>query len=104
MTMTKHTMPETMYRASRCCRVLGNPTAYLILRCLGHGQKTPTQLSKDIEVSLPTVCMTLRHLREMEVIRYETSGQHKLYWIKDERVLAILDSLEEWVEAMRGQQ
>ena len=42
MKMTKHNMPETMYRASRCCRILGNPTAYLILRFLGNNRRSPS--------------------------------------------------------------
>ncbi len=96
-------MPETLYRASRCCRVLGNPTAYLILRCLGTAHKTPTNLSEELEVSIATISMTLRHLREMDLIRYETNGRHKVYWVKDEEVLTILDSLERWVEATRSQ-
>ena len=47
--MTKQTMPETMYRASRCCRILGNPTAYLILRCLGAKRKTPGDISQELK-------------------------------------------------------
>ena len=70
-------MPETMYRASRCCRVLGNPTAYLIVRSLGKVRKTPSQISKELQVPLPTVSMTLRHLREVDLVRYETKGKKR---------------------------
>jgi DNA-binding HxlR family transcriptional regulator len=94
-------MPETLYRASRCCRVLGNPTAYLILRCLDKHRKTPGDLSLEIEVSTAVISTTLRHLREMDLVRYETKGQTKEYWIKDRKILKILDALEGWVEGMR---
>ena len=101
MKITKQNMPETLYRASRCCRVLGNPTAYLILRSLDRHRKTPGDLSREIEVSVTTVSMTLRHLRQMDLVRYETKGRSKEYWIKDRKVLKILDTLEAWVEGMR---
>ncbi len=100
MSMTKATMPETMYRASRCCRVLGNPTAYLVVRCLGTRRKTPGELSRALQVPLPTISMTLRHLRQMDLVRYLTGGKGKVYWVKDRRVLAILDTIEAWVQAM----
>jgi Mn-dependent DtxR family transcriptional regulator len=99
--MSKQQMPETMYRASRCCRVLGNPTAYLLLRSLDRCRKTPTDLSREMDISLPAVSATLRHLRQLELVRYETHGRTKVYWVKDRKVLTILRTLEDWVEAMR---
>ena len=101
MAVTKQKMPETMYRASRCCRVLGNPTAYLILRCLNASRKTPGDLSGELRMPLTTISMTLRHLRQMDMVRYETKGRAKEYWIKDRKVLRILSTIEEWVETMR---
>jgi len=101
MKLTKQDMPETMYRASRCCRVMGNPTAYLILRCLNTGRKTPCELSGELRIHLTTISMTLRHLRQVDLVRYETCGRIKNYWIKDQRVLRILDAIEDWVETMR---
>jgi DNA-binding transcriptional regulator GbsR (MarR family) len=101
MGITKEEMPETMYRASRCCRVLGNPAAYLVVRCLGRKRKTPTELSEELQVSLPSVSKTLRDLRLSDLVRYETKGITKQYWVKDKKVLKILDSLEQWVESTR---
>ncbi len=93
-----------MYRASRFCRCLGNPTAYSILRCLSTGRKTPSQLSNNLHVPLPTVSTTLRHLRELDLVRYETKGNSKQYWLKDQAVLNILHSIEAWVDMMRVKQ
>lgn len=97
-------MPETMYRASRCCRLLGNPTAYLILRCLDTKRKTPGELSRELRVPVSTISMTLRHLRQLDMVRYETKGNTKQYWIKGRKILNILDFLEQWVEGMRKKQ
>lgn len=104
MQATKHTMPETMYRASRCCRILGNPMAYLIMRSLGTTRKTPGQLSQELQVPLSTISMTLRHLRNVDLVRYETEGMHKWYWVKSEEFLLVLDALEKWVEVTHTQQ
>lgn len=101
MGVTKERMPETMYRASRCCRTLGNPTAYLILRCLKTTRKTPGDLSDELRVPISTVSMTLRHLRELDLVRYEARGNTKEYWVKELKILEMLELLEDWVERMR---
>ncbi len=101
MTSWKQKMPETMYRASRYCRVLGNPTAYMILKCLGTTRKTPSKLSEELGVRLPTVSMTLKNLRQVNLVRYETEGTNKIYWIKDKTVLKMLAVAENLAEAMR---
>ena len=90
-----------MYRATRCCRVLGNPTAYLILRCLGMKRKTPVRLSRELRIPVSTISMSLRNLRQVDLVRYETRGKTKEYWIKDAKILDVLDLLEQWVECMR---
>ncbi len=104
MRLTKQAMPETMYRSSRCCRVLGNPTAYLVVRSLGAELKTPGELSKALRVPVTTISMTLRHLRQVDIVRYEARGKTKQYWLKDQKILDILNSFEDWVEAMRKRQ
>jgi len=101
MTARKESMPETWYRASRCCRVLGNPTAYLIMKSLSEGQKSPTQLAEEIGLSVSTASITLRHLREVDLVRYLTDGEKKLYWVKDPKALQVMGLMESFVEAMR---
>jgi DNA-binding transcriptional ArsR family regulator len=94
-------MPETMYRASRYFRVLGNPTAYMILRCLEKGIMTPVELSEEMGKSLTTISMTLRNLRQIDMVRYRSNGKSKEYWIKDKGIIQMLDKAEYLVEKMR---
>jgi Mn-dependent DtxR family transcriptional regulator len=84
--------------------MLGNPTAYLMLRFLGAEQRTPTEISRELHISLPVVSGTLRQLRNLDLVRYETRGKTKLYWVKDQAVLDIAKSLETWVRTMRIKQ
>ena len=101
MSLHKQEMPETMYRASRFFRVLGNPTAYLILRCLQSERKTPSELSTQLGIAISTISITLRHLREVDLVRYETQGKSKQYWIKDSEVPKLLDTAEALATKMR---
>jgi DNA-binding transcriptional ArsR family regulator len=94
-------MLETDYRASRFCRVLGNPTAYQILKLLVKSRMTPTELSKKIGLSLKTISDTLRNLRQVNLVRYETRDKNKIYFLKDESLIQILTNIGEYVEKMR---
>jgi len=90
-----------MYRTSRYFRVLGNPTAYLIIRSLGRTRKTPTEMSRELNIPLTTVSSTLRHLRQVNMVRYETKSRIKEYRLKDSEVLALLEKGETLAENMR---
>jgi DNA-binding transcriptional ArsR family regulator len=99
--MKKRKMPETQYRASRVCRILGNPTAYQIIKSLSRGEKTPSLLAAEIDVSVPTISDTLRNLRNIDVVRYEAKLNERIYWLKDATVLEIMDKLEVFVKHIR---
>ena len=96
-------MLETDYRASRFCRVLGNPTAYRILKLLKESARTPTELSKKVGVTLKTISATLRNLRQINLVRYETQDKSKIYSLKDDSLLEVLHHVEKYVDNMRVQ-
>ncbi len=76
-------MRERDYRESRICRILGNPSAYQILGLLLDGaHRQPTEIAKVLDRSLPTVSMTLRILRNADLLRYEHQGRITRYWLK----------------------
>lgn len=97
-------MPETEYRASRVCRMLGNPTAYQVIKSLFKCEKTPSQLAHEIGVSVATISDVLRNLRNIDVVRYEVKTNERVYWIKKPVVVEILLKLEKFVETIRVQQ
>lgn len=95
-------MDETAYRASRLCRVLGNPTAFQIVKALQGGRRrTPSELSAQIGVPQTTTSMTLRVLRLAEVVRYERQGRFSFYWLKYPATDKMIQALEDFVEHMR---
>lgn len=96
-------MAETEYRASRCCRVLGNPIAYRILRVLGERRMTPGEIAREIGRSPMVVSRTLRHLRQIDLVRHDAVGGRREYWLKRTETLLWLDALEGMVCALRVQ-
>ncbi|MGB9721378.1 MAG: ArsR/SmtB family transcription factor [bacterium] len=99
--MKRRPMLETHYRASRFCRVLGNPTAYQILKILSRGKKTPSELANEIGLSRRTISDTLRNLRQVDLVRYDTVKKNKLYFLKDYLIKKILVVLEDYADRMR---
>ena len=95
-------MPETEYRASRFCRIMGNPTAYQIVRYLmRENRSSPTELVDKIGLSLQTICDTLRNLRNIDVVRYETINKNKVHFLKDTKIMEILEDIERFVRRDR---
>ncbi|MGQ9817808.1 MAG: ArsR/SmtB family transcription factor [bacterium] len=99
--MKRKQMPETEYRASRLCRVLGNPTAYQILKILCRGARTPSALAHELKLSNQTICDNLRNLRQVDLVRYDTDKQQRVYFLKDKILKNALAILEEYAERMR---
>jgi len=96
-------MPETEYRSSRVCRILGNPTAYQVIKSLFKGKKTPGELAQEIGVSLTTMSDVLRHLRNIDIVRYEVKFNERIYWLKNPVVVEIILRLEKFVKCIRVQ-
>lgn len=94
-------LPETQYRGSRLCRVLGNPTAYQVLRCIMKQPVSPSELANEIGLSLQTISDTLRNLRNIDIVRYDTVNKNKIYYLKDPTLIKIVGEMERFVQQMR---
>ncbi len=95
-------MPETQYRASRLCRVLGNPTAYKILRLLCRSKKKPSEIATILGLSKSTVSQMLLSLKLADLVRYDTLPVGRIYWLKDKSIIKLLDEIEEFIEKARA--
>jgi transcription initiation factor IIE alpha subunit len=96
-------MPETEYRASRVCRILGNPTAYQVIKALFTGTKTPTELAKEFGLSLQTISDALAKLRNIDLVRYEVKANERTYWLKHRSLIDMVLILEKLVRHIRIQ-
>jgi len=94
-------IPELHYRSSRICRVLGNPTAYEILKLLHRKKLRPSELAKKLGLSRATISAVLRSLRQLDLVRYVTEEKGKRYFIKDETIIDVMRALEHLVTSIR---
>lgn len=99
--MAKKKISEIHYRASRICRVLGNPTAYEVLHILKRGEKSPEELATIMGLSMPTISDVLRSLRQLDLIRYEVKWRRRVYWLKDDGVINVMATLENLVKRIK---
>jgi len=98
----KKYMNETHYRSSRICRVLGNPTAYKIIKLLEKRALTPSEIAVKLNLAVTTISQTLRILRKIDLVRYETYNREKLYFLKHRKISKILKELEAFVDTIRN--
>ncbi len=64
-------------------------------------QYSPTELAGEIGLSLQTICDTLRDLRNIDVVRYDTVNKNKIYYLKDETLNSIVADIERFVMRIR---
>lgn len=94
-------IPELHYRSSRIFRVLGNPTAYEVLKALGRTAMKPTEIAKEMRLSIPTISIVLRSLRQLDLVRYENRVDGKEYSIKDTVILAVMSQAETLIKRLK---
>lgn len=94
MRAERRRVSEIDYRGSRICRVLGNPTAYQIVKLLIQDRHTPSAIAARLKLSITTVSTVLRHLRQIDLVRYENRREGKVYFLKDTTVILVLDRIE----------
>jgi predicted transcriptional regulator len=71
------------------------------MKILIKGKKTPTELAREIGLSVKTISETLRNLRQIDLVRYDTRANSKVYFLKDPSMVRILKDLEAYVQMMR---
>jgi len=72
-----------------------------MLKLLAESEKTPTDLAMDLGLSVKTVSETLRNLRQINLVRYTTKENRKIYFLKDQMLSKVLIYIEKYVERMR---
>ncbi len=88
---------ERVYRASRFCKTLGNPKTFEIVKALRRiGPASPSALAAELERSYGTICVHLRHLREIDVVRCwkERKGNRTVYALSTPETGRILSAIE----------
>lgn len=89
-------MGEIPYRASRLMRALSNPKAYALCRLLLERKEMDTsEMARQLGRSTAAVSKILRNLRDLNIVRYQKSGDRTWYTLKHPRQLRNLLSAAE---------
>lgn len=75
-------------------KLLAHPKRLLVLCRLKHGEKIVWELEKECTISQSQLSQFLAKMREDGLVEARKDGQHVYYQIADERILKLLDSLE----------
>ena len=75
------------------CQALGDPKRILILYAINDQPRHVTALAESLGFPQPTVSRHLRILRQRALVRKERNGPAVVYYLADERIIEILDSM-----------
>ncbi|MFC7430447.1 MULTISPECIES: ArsR/SmtB family transcription factor [unclassified Agrococcus] len=76
--------------AAEVFKVLGNPSRLDLVRLLGEGPLSVTQLAERSGLRQPMVSQHLRTLRQADLVAATRSGSEVRYAVADEHVLHIV--------------
>ncbi|MGW8319076.1 MAG: ArsR/SmtB family transcription factor [Candidatus Promineifilaceae bacterium] len=79
------------------CQALADPKRILILYALSEKPRHVTALAEDLGIPQPTVSRHLRILRQQSLVTTERDGPSVIYHLADDRVIAVLDLMEQIV-------
>jgi DNA-binding transcriptional regulator GbsR (MarR family) len=60
-----------------------------------------SELTHRIGLSLQTISDTLKNLRNVDLVRYETVDKRKIYLLKDDSLSTLIKGIEVFVQRMR---
>jgi len=81
----------------RLFQALADPTRRAVLRRLGEGPASVTELASPFDMALPSFVRHLKVLEGSGLVRSEKEGRIRICWVVPEAVLAA----EDWLQAQR---
>jgi DNA-binding transcriptional ArsR family regulator len=79
---------------ARILKLLAHPKRLLLLCRLKHGERIVGDLEKECTISQSQLSQFLAKMREDGLVEARKDGQHVYYHITDERIVKLLNSLE----------
>ena len=93
MRSLSHVSDDTLEKASRIFRALGDPSRLRLLTILSEGEACVSELAEQDQIS--TVSQRLRTLRSENLVSRKRNGKHIIYGLADAHVLdLIVNALE----------
>jgi len=93
-------MEESTFRAVRLCQVLGSHTRFRILLLLAKRRMTPGELRRALKKSPSLISRHLEKLRSADLVRFKREKTGLLYWLKRQKLPALLSGIEEFAKSL----
>ena len=81
---------ETLEKAARIFRALGDPSRLRLLTVLSEGEACVSELANEDQLS--TVSQRLRTLRSENLVSRKRNGKHIIYGLADEHVVSMIQN------------
>ena len=81
---------ETLEKAARIFRALGDPARLRLLTVLSEGEACVSELANEDQLS--TVSQRLRTLRSENLVSRKRSGKHIIYGLADDHVVSMIEN------------
>lgn len=91
--MTMPTLDELNLLHANICQALGDPKRIQILYALFESPRHVTALADTLTTPQPTISRHLRILRQRGLVTPHRDGAAVVYYLADERMINILDSM-----------
>ena len=79
--------------AAEMIRVLGHPVRLRIVECLEDGERSVSELQRELETPQAIVSQQLARMRAAGIVACRREGSSKYYRVTDERVVRMLNCL-----------
>ena len=88
-------MEEQAQQIAELLKLLANKNRLLILCALTHGRQNVGEIHKYLpDITASALSQHLNQLKTAGILASEKHGMNVLYWIKDERVLSLMENLK----------
>jgi DNA-binding transcriptional ArsR family regulator len=77
------------------CQALADPKRILILYALAEEARNVSTLACDLGLAQPTVSRHLRVLRQQSLVGTRRDGPSVIYYLSDQRIIAVLDTMQQ---------
>ena len=100
--MSKHRITETDQLLAEYCHTTSNPRRALLLRILGGGERTVTELVELTGFSAANVSQHLKLLRDKRIVAVAREAGFARYRLAQPKILAAMNLMREaFLECMR---
>ena len=80
-----------IYNLSEFFKIMGDGTRLKILSLLESGEKSVSEISNSLNISLSAISHQLRILKQTNLITFIKKGKNVIYTLADEHIKLIID-------------